>query len=56
MNLYNWVEQLIGAPSKGADYRIIQCCTDVIDIMMVCITIIFVFALLRLLFGKGARR
>lgn len=56
MRLYTWVQDLIGAPSTGADYRIIQCCTDLIQIMMMCITIIFVFLLLRLLFGKGARR
>lgn len=56
MTLYNWVEQLIGAPSNGADYRIMQSCTNLIEIMMMSITIIFVFVLLRLLFGKGARR
>ena len=56
MTLYTWVQQLIGAPSNGADYRIMQCCTDLIDIMMMSITIIFVFTVLRLLFGKGARR
>ncbi len=56
MNLYTWVQQLIGAPSNNADYRIMQCCTDLIEVMIVCITIIFVFIALRLLFGKGARR
>lgn len=56
MNLYNWVAQLIGAPSNGADYRIMQCCTDLIQLMVMCITIIIVFVLLRVLFGKGARR
>lgn len=56
MNLYKWVQDLIGAPSNNADYRIMQCCTDLIELMMMCITIICVFVLLRLLFGKGARR
>lgn len=56
MRLYTWVQDLIGAPSTGADYRIMQCCTDLIQIMVMCITIIFVFVLLRVLFGKGARR
>ena len=56
MSLYTWVQDLIGAPYNGADYRIMQCCTDLIEIMMMCITLIFVFVLLRLLFGKGARR
>lgn len=56
MSLYTWVQQLIGAPSTGADYRIIQCCTDLIELMMMSITIIFVFLFLRILFGKGARR
>lgn len=56
MNLYNWVQDLIGAPSNNADYRIMQCCTDLIELMMMCMTIIYVFVLLRLLFGKGARR
>lgn len=56
MSLYTWVQQLIGAPSTGADYRIMQCCTDLIDLMMMCITIIFIFVVLRVLFGKGARR
>ena len=56
MSLYTWVQQLIGAPSSNADYRIMQCCTELIEVMMLSITIIFVFLLLRLLFGKGARR
>lgn len=56
MSLYKWVQDLIGAPSTNADYRIMQCCTDLIELMVMCITIIFVFLILRVLFGKGARR
>lgn len=50
--MYNWLYQLIGAPSHDANYYITQGAIQIVEGVMCAVAIMVVFVVLRLVWGR----
>lgn len=50
--MYSWLRELIGVPVEGGMSTIMNGCIQIIQGAVVAVTIMFVFVLLRMIWGR----
>lgn len=50
--MYDWLNQLIGAPTQNANYYITQGAITIVEGVMCAVSIFVVFVIIRLLWGR----
>ena len=51
--MYDWISELIGAPSQYANSYITQCAADIIRGGSIAFVILFAFAIINIIWGRG---